>query len=118
VVLGTVGAELVQQQEGIQLRQLRRAYDPGEPDAGAIGRGHAAQHVAYLANPCGHGLLLDMLGLNAPPDAQCRAQSPVPQPGTRNAGLRAGPAAGRSPAEITYPPVANPIHSPRRWPSV
>src|SRR3546814_9218770 len=42
VVLGLVGAELVAQQERIELRQRRAADDAGELDPGAVRRGGAA----------------------------------------------------------------------------
>src|SRR3546814_825630 len=42
VVLGLVGAELVEQQERIELRQRRAADDAGELDPGAVRRGGAA----------------------------------------------------------------------------
>src|SRR5690606_37565625 len=45
VVLGAVGAELVEQQEGIEVGQARAADDAGQLHPGAVGCGHAA-HLA------------------------------------------------------------------------
>src|SRR5690606_10167820 len=42
VVLRALGAEFVQQQERVQLRQRRAADHPGQAHAGAVGSGHAA----------------------------------------------------------------------------
>src|SRR5690606_22932629 len=58
VVFGPVGAELVEQQERIQVGQRGAADHAGEPDSGAVGRGGAAD----LADDAGvlgrHGALL------------------------------------------------------------
>src|SRR5690606_33912608 len=51
VVFGLVGAELVEQQERIELRQRRAADDAGELDPGAVRRGAAAD----LADDAGAG---------------------------------------------------------------
>src|SRR3546814_3329131 len=51
VVLGLVGAELVEQQERIELRQRLAADDAGELDPGAVRRGGAAD----LADDAGGG---------------------------------------------------------------
>ncbi len=60
VVGGLVGAELVQQQERVQVRKLRATDHPGELDPGAVGRGLAAD-LAADPGMCdcggGHGVL-------------------------------------------------------------
>src|SRR5690606_16416398 len=63
VVLGLVGAELVQHQERIEHVEFGRTDDPGQLDPGAIGRGHAAQLADHAGGGVGrgHGRLLGYL---------------------------------------------------------
>src|SRR5690606_224466 len=63
VVLGLVGAELVQHQERIEHVELGRADDAGQLDSGAVAGGHAAQLADHAGGGVGrgHGRLLGYL---------------------------------------------------------
>ncbi|MNV88799.1 hypothetical protein D3C71_1830370 [compost metagenome] len=47
VVLGAIGAEFIQQQERVQVRQRGAADDPGQAHAGPVGGGHATDGALH-----------------------------------------------------------------------